>query len=289
MSKFFYFFVIISLLFSACAKEAKEIKVPKQESKQVLSAFFSDEMDTLWLFIARSEWAIGSQESKGVVDADVGLFEEGVKVLGFESAGNGFYKAVRGSFSFVVGKEYEIKSKAPGLEEISAKSILLSEIRPDTIMYSANSMVDEQAIKLSITFKDSIGPDFYGFFVPRFYVGDSLLSEIFWDVKTPSQALFDNTTISDIDFDGNVGVLTFDCRSNDVKLAHFPVGGNKISITIHHISELWYHYNHEIFFNEPDPEEFLFSVYAPEDVPGNVKGGYGFFGLANAGTIEIIF
>ncbi len=267
-----FIFAIVLFSFISCEKEAKEIKLPEAESRQILSAYFTDELDTLILYLANSVSTTGSVQSHGITDADVGLFVDGQKVLNFTSSANGFYTAIKDSFEFIVGQEYEIRSTVDGMPDISAKTTFLPEIKPDSIRFY-DEFVD-------LWFQDLPGDDYYGFFDARFYVRDTLIqrsSESFIGVNVvwPS--------ISDALFDGQYVKARIKVSRTHL-LEEIGEPNTKITGTIIHIGKLWHEFESEKWYNTPDPTG-IFDFYSTENLPSNVVGGYGIFGLGNAGTI----
>lgn len=263
-------FLFLALLLVSCGKET-ELKLPSHENRQVLSAFFFDEMDFLRLFISNSVSSTGSKESEGISDADVGLFHNNDKVLSFISEGDGFYSSPKGVLTFQVGEEYEIRSKVQGMPNISAKATLPAVVSLDSLFYSADLA--------KLIFKDPVGDDYYGFFRVSFYVRDSLVASTDYPSVGPIRT---GATVSDETFEGQLVSVVMPIVNSIEKIGE---PDTKVVARMVHVEKIWHLYEEAIGINEPDSDDF-FGSYSTENVLSNVIGGYGFFGLGNEERIE---
>ncbi len=280
-----YYLLIAILLTTSCEKEASEIKLPPQESKQILSAFFTDDLDTLLLFISNSVSTTGRIQSAGIKNADVGLYLDNERVLSFESLENGFYQVPKGGFEFVVGKEYELRSVVDGFPSISAKETFLPEVKPDSIVFikpSSNSFDSQGFVRFS--FQDLVGDDYYGFMRAAFFVDSMFVgAESFGMIG--SESIY--PTISDKFFDKQkvVGSIIVDGIGGIEEIGN---SNTKIKVSIVHISKAWHTFENFIEYNDLDNIEFGSFIYT-KNIPSNVNGGYGIFGLGNVGSRELNF
>ncbi len=259
------------IIFTSCEKEVREIKMPKVENKQVLAAFFTDEQDTLRLYLSSFVSATASTQSKGIETADVGLYLNDTLLVKFESEGEGFYAALSDSLLFLVGRKYEIRSKAAGFPDIFAKATFLPEVRPDSLRFR---VLDDRDGVVDLFYKDRQGDDYYGFFRAWFYEGDSLISRDGASIDLISDVLFDNQMTS-----ARIEV------ANVKYLVNIGQPDTKIVGTLVHIEKVWYDYEQALEINSPIVDDFL-DFHSTDNVPSNVVGGYGIFGLGNVGILE---
>lgn len=275
----FLFVMFLGFLLGSCGKETNIVKFPAFESRQVLSAYFTDEMDSMRLYIANSVPAVGEEESSVVANADVGLYYHDEKMLSFEPEGGGFYHVYRDTFRFVEGEEYEIRSRVDGLPDISAKAIFPMTIKLDSIDVKD---YNNGGAWTKMFFKDPTEYNYYGYFKVRFYVNDSLIASAD-EARIGALAVW--KTISDVSFDGDF--VTVDILA-DVHGVKIWKPNTKVKGEFVHINRLWYEYDEAIWGNVPDPEDLLL-LHSTENLPTNVEGGYGLFGLGNKEHIEKLF
>ncbi len=274
------FLLVYITVFASCVKEVPEIKLPAFEHRQVLSAYFTDEMDSLRLYLAVSVPATGDEEESGIEGADVGLFYHNEKVLSFESEGNGFYHAYVDTFEFVEGEEYAIRSKVNGFPDIVAKAKLPRPVKLDSIDVES---YNDGTVRVKISFVDLIGQDYYGFFRAPFYFNDTLIDRGYPDFPRLGSS-YVYKAVTDETFDGDRAVVSFFVIPN-VGGVNIWKPNTKVVGAIVNIPKIWYEYEQALEYNVPEPDD-IFLIYSTENMPTNVDGGYGLFGLGNEERIE---
>ena len=272
--------LFIMLFLLSCGKEVN-IKTTS-EPRQALFAFFTDLTDTLNLYLANSAPLMG-EESKGITTAEVSLFENGVKVFDFASKGDGFYQIAKDSFTFKEGSEYEITSKVTGLPDISAKAIFVPEVKLDSLAYE--KLTDRSLI--DIWFQDPDEPNYYGFFMAQYFTDTIIGHTRFPEVSIQGIYYYDEI-VSDSLFNGESVKSRILAEDRMYGAVDIGAPGTKVKAIMLNTEQIWYKYEQAIEFNVAEPDEIFF-IISTANLPTNVEGGYGIFGLGNASTIEKIF
>jgi hypothetical protein len=274
-----YIILLIGLvLLPGC--ESLEVVVPidvdEEDPVLAIGAYFSNEMETYTLAVARAVSALSDLETTIQDSADIVLFEDGIL---FHDYLYEVGEQEEFTETFEVGKVYRLEVSKEGFEPVYSESIFPSLVSIDTAYLKGNAIVgefSEEVKQVRLNFSDTSGQDFYEI---RMYAKYETPSGEFQTLVYPSTeqstgltSAWEGIFLSDNNFDGQEADLILNYYDIDVE------NEAEIIVELRHITEAYYLYQLSVEL-AVNSNENPFSE--PVQVKSNIENGFGVFALFN--------
>jgi hypothetical protein len=291
--KFLMKIAFFGLIFSSCSNffdQVINIDPPKYDKQLVIQCKADNFDSVLQISVTRNVGLLETVADSllNVSDATVEWLENGVLMHTFTLDSMGFVSQVNyGQVFFkyyganlrqpfiTPGKNYELRVSHPDFPSVSAMQTAPIPLKLDTATVRIDSLgFGNQHASFSLTFQDP--PNEVNIY--EIYVRSNNLNYQYGiesdDPNIENSVFYDRVLLSDRNFDGKK--YNFRFKTDDVYSDSYIVGFRSIS-------KEYYQFIKSV----PKNEEASYNPFAsPVQVPSNITGGLGLFGLA--GTHEIV-